>query len=100
MLSSLFAAGGSHTCALEYEGPFYCWGWNSKGQLGDDTNTNRNIPTHNLLSDESIVKQVAAGESHTCVINDGDALYCRGSNSQGQLGDGTTVDKHIPTLIK
>ncbi len=44
------------------------------------------------------IKGIAAGNGHTCVIHKG-ALKCWGSNSQGQIGDGTTVDRAMPVTI-
>ena len=42
---------------------------------------------------------VAAGNSHTVAIRTDGTLYAWGSNSSGQLGDGTAVDKNTPTRI-
>lgn len=35
----------------------------------------------------------------TCGIQVDGSLWCWGSNAQGQLGDGTTDDRHLPTQI-
>jgi alpha-tubulin suppressor-like RCC1 family protein len=35
------AAGPGSTCALTDQNETFCWGWNSEGQLGDGTLTNR-----------------------------------------------------------
>ena len=37
-------AGGSNTCALVIGGGLKCWGRNTLGQIGDDTNTDRHAP--------------------------------------------------------
>jgi alpha-tubulin suppressor-like RCC1 family protein len=47
----------------------------------------------------SNVKQIAAGNLHTCaVLGDGTAR-CWGSNQDGNLGDGTTVDSISPVVV-
>jgi alpha-tubulin suppressor-like RCC1 family protein len=37
--------------------------------------------------------------SHTCGITTTGKAYCWGSNNVGQLGDGTTTDRLIPTAV-
>ena len=39
------ASGYYHTVALMSDGTLSTWGGNSRGQLGDGTNTDRNLPT-------------------------------------------------------
>ena len=34
--------------------------------------------------------QVSAGVQHTCVVDQSRAVYCWGSNSSGQLGQGSS----------
>lgn len=38
-----------------------------------------------------------AAANHQCAIATGGALFCWGSNSDGQLGDGTATDRNVPT---
>ena len=35
----------AHTCGVRGDGELLCWGWNIRGQLGDGTNSDKNIPT-------------------------------------------------------
>lgn len=43
--------------------------------------------------------QVARGPTHACAIGADHQTYCWGSNTYGQLGDGTTTDRAVPTPI-
>lgn len=45
------------------------------------------------------VKTAQLGDTKACAIKTDDTLWCWGANYVGQLGDGTTVDKYIPTEV-
>ncbi len=47
----------------------------------------------------SSVVQLAAGEAHTCARTSAGQVYCWGLNNNGQLGDGTTLNRQAPTLV-
>ena len=93
------AAGGSHTCALTAAGGVKCWGYNSFGQLGDASNTNKNLPA-NVSELSSGIVSIAAGASHMCALAAGGAsVKCWGLNGNGQLGDSTTANKNAPSIV-
>ena len=45
------------------------------------------------------VSKVICGDYFSCAISTAGALSCWGSNAYGQLGDGTFVDKLVPTPV-
>lgn len=93
------AAGAAHTCALRMTGAVLCWGRNTDGQLGDGTTANRVAPT-SIASLASNVVEIAAGGDHTCARRADHRVLCWGRNNAGQLGDGTTVNRLVPSLVQ
>jgi alpha-tubulin suppressor-like RCC1 family protein len=50
------------------------------------------------LAGDPIV-EVTAGADHTCARRSSGRVLCWGSNGSGQLGDGTTEDRRMPTPV-
>jgi alpha-tubulin suppressor-like RCC1 family protein len=79
-------------------GTVMCWGWNHYGQLGDGTTIERLTPVA-VSGPASGVQAIAAGGHHTCALLSGGGVKCWGSNTSGELGDGTTIDRSIPVAV-
>jgi alpha-tubulin suppressor-like RCC1 family protein len=89
------AAGYRMAMALTSDAEVYTWGYNSHGQLGDGTTINRHYPIKVILTDGTPltnVTNISAGTAHSCAVANSKAL-CWGSNSVGQLGDNTLINK-------
>ena len=43
--------------------------------------------------------RLAVGGSHTCGLTTEGDVYCWGDNLDGQLGDGSTTDRHAPVAV-
>ena len=95
---SAIAPGGRHMCALTAAGGVFCWGNNDAGQLGDGTETNARTPVDVLGLTNGIIA-VEAGGHHTCALSGSSVVKYLGDNEDGQLGDGTTVDKNTPVDV-
>jgi hypothetical protein len=91
------AAGGAQTCALEKAG-LYCWGENSNGELGSDPGTALTGPVAVAGLDDGVV-EVEANSNQTCARLADGRVECWGWNTEGQLGDGTRVDRARPGLV-
>jgi alpha-tubulin suppressor-like RCC1 family protein len=93
------ATGAAHTCAITAGGQVKCWGNNSNSQLGDRTTTKRSTPVDVIGLDPGVAGSISAGGSHTCIVTSSKGIKCWGSNSQGQLGDGTSVNFGTPADV-
>ncbi len=89
-------SGFLHTCALSTNGTVKCWGSNWDGQLGYGDTNNRGdnpnemgdiLPMVNLGTN-FLVKQIALGYYHTCVLSTNSTVKCWGDSTYGQLGHG------------
>ena len=95
------SAGGSHSLAIDEDGNLWSWGLNSKGQLGIGTNDDKLVPTKITIEEEQNKKwkQVSAGDQYSLAIDEDGNLWSWGYNHNGELGDGTTGEKNVPTKI-
>ena len=64
------SAGAGHNCVFTVGGTLMCWGYNFEGELGDGTNTTRNVPViiagledPSILIDDVTVNEGDAGTS-------------------------------------
>jgi alpha-tubulin suppressor-like RCC1 family protein len=91
--------GVHHTCAVKTDHTLWCWGLNDHGQLGDGTTTSQAIPVQ-VAALGTAVNGVAVSPngSFTCAATMTGA-FCWGRNDRGQLGDGTTVERHLPVPV-
>jgi alpha-tubulin suppressor-like RCC1 family protein len=86
------SAGNSFTVAISSVGnALWAWGDNLHGQLGDNTTTQRYVPTPIT---GILWKTATAGGQHTVGIKTDDTMSAMGQNAFGQLGDGTTTARH------
>ena len=92
-------SGIMHSCALLGSGSVKCWGANNYGQLGDGTTSNRNEPAQ-VSGLTSGVVSISGGYEHTCAVLTNGEAKCWGRNGYGELGDGTTTHKNVPTSVK
>lgn len=94
------AAGRYHTCALLTTGAVRCWGWGDQGQLGyGNTNTIGDDETPASAGDVNVgglVRQIAAGGSHTCALLTNGRVRCWGASVLGYGNTDTIGDDETP----
>ena len=85
------AAGRDHTCAISLTGGVYCWGLNSKGEIGPNgpaANQPQPEPVAVPLAGAPLLAiDIAVSRSSSCAATTAGELYCWGDNGVGQLGD-------------
>ncbi|MCL2406334.1 MAG: fibronectin type III domain-containing protein [Defluviitaleaceae bacterium] len=92
------SANGFYSIAINAEGELWAWGSNTFGQLGDGTTLDRHTPTRIGTANNWMSISTGINFSSLAINADGE-LWAWGSNVFGQLGDGTTLDRHTPTRI-
>ncbi|NOT38378.1 MAG: T9SS type A sorting domain-containing protein [Saprospiraceae bacterium] len=95
------SCGEWHSIFVKNDGTVYSAGRNNYGQLGIGNTTDNNKVT--LIIGLTDIIQADAGGIHSVFVKrDGTAWTCglnSNGNNDGQLGDGTKVDKHSPVQV-
>jgi alpha-tubulin suppressor-like RCC1 family protein len=92
------AGGAFHSLATRADGSAWAWGWNAVGQLGDGTTIDRLRPVR--VAGLGDVTMLAAGAYyHSVALTRDGRAWAWGLNHVGQLGDRTTLERHLPVLV-
>ncbi|HEX8326943.1 MAG TPA: hypothetical protein VF629_05345 [Hymenobacter sp.] len=96
-----FAASNNHSVSIRPDGSLWAWGINYEGQLGNGTTECSALPVRVTTEAPGTQwAQVAVGSSHTLALTTDGRLYAWGSNTDGQLGDGTKTPHHRPAVVR
>jgi gliding motility-associated-like protein len=91
------AAGGSHSLVLMQDSTLCSFGSNNKGQTGNGTSGNTQLTPVSVLDNATnaplvnVINTEGGFDHSIAVLSDG-SVKTWGSNSNGQLGNGTTTD--------
>lgn len=88
------AAGQNHSLGVDSMGKLYSWGSNSSGQLGVSAigapaNSPQFVQSGVASFNSAVFSAVAAGTIHSVALTQEGQVFAWGSNSNGQVGDGT-----------
>lgn len=88
-----------HACAADTAGDVFCWGANTDGALGRGTAASESGALA-AASGLSGATELTAGSSFSCaLIGASGGVSCWGRNTGGQLGDGSTTTRLVPTAV-
>jgi alpha-tubulin suppressor-like RCC1 family protein len=90
---------GNNYCGIASDEKTYCWGNNNYGQTGTGT-AGADIATPMPVSGNFHFTKLAAGVVNLCAVEVNGRIYCWGNNLEKQVGDGTTDDRWVPTLVR
>ena len=93
------AGGGGTGYAIGSDGNLYAWGLNASGQLGNGSATNSTTPLVVSLPAGVTPTAVAGGGGFAYAIGSDGHEYAWGSNTGGQLGNGTTTSSSTPVTV-
>jgi len=81
--------GDNHGVALRADGTLWTWGRNINGVIGDGTTANRLVPVPIPIGGEAVWTTISAWANHTVALQADGSLWIWGSNSHGQVGNGS-----------
>jgi alpha-tubulin suppressor-like RCC1 family protein len=99
---ALFSAGGYYSCGTDQgNGEVFCEGQNVEGELangGSDGSSHFNPTKTSPVVAK--VTQLSTSLRHACALSTNSPhVYCWGKNDDGEIGDGTTIERDTPTPV-
>lgn len=76
----------------------YTWGYNTIGQLGDNTTSSRTSPV-TVVGGITNWRRISSNQRHKLGVTTSGVLYAWGYNGFGQLGDNTTSSRLSPVTV-
>ena len=89
------ACGYNHTIAIKTDGSLWTWGYNNRGQLGDNTGTSRSTPVTTFAGGNNW-KSIGGGKESTAAIKTDGTLWVWGFKSFGALGTNDAITRSTP----
>jgi alpha-tubulin suppressor-like RCC1 family protein len=96
------ASGYYGTIAIKDDSTLWSWGYNTDGSVGDGTTIARSSPVQISTGSWQFIStttDTGATSRTSYAIRDNGTLWLWGSNSSGQLGDGTSNNRSSPVQL-
>ncbi|GEM_PF-2663658 len=91
------AEGASSGYALKSDGTVWAWGYNTNGQLGNNSTTQSSIPVQ--VSNITGIINVAAGYNSGYAVKSDGTVWAWGFGSDGELGNNATAQSNVPVQV-
>lgn len=87
-----------YSLAIDKNGRAWAWGYNTYGQLGDNSTASRLTPVNVGGAPKTFCK-IAAGRQHSLAIDKNGRVWAWGMGSNGLLGDNSNTQKRTPVSV-
>jgi alpha-tubulin suppressor-like RCC1 family protein len=92
------SAGGTFTCVRRNTGTVSCWGENAYGALGRGTIGAPDSMAGDVVGVTNAI-EIDCGAGHCCAVEMDGSVWCWGSNTRGQLGNGVLPVQARPVVV-
>jgi alpha-tubulin suppressor-like RCC1 family protein len=83
--------------AVKTDGTLWGWGFNSRGEIGNNTATTVNSPVQ--IGTDTDWSDVSGQNNVTMALKSDGSLYLYGENDNGQIGDNTIINRSSPVQL-
>lgn len=94
------SAGDKHSLALKKDGTVYSWGYRNKGQCGVGAIGEICYKTPVMIPSLDGITAISGGFLYSMALKKDGTMWTWGYNGNGQLGDGTTINRSQPVEIQ
>jgi alpha-tubulin suppressor-like RCC1 family protein len=101
-VATQISTGGYSACAVLDDATAECWGYNFAGSLGDNVHTttaDTDVPYPVKPFNLTNVVEIDAGSTNNCALKANGTVWCWGTNTFGELGDGTNYYSKKPAIV-
>jgi alpha-tubulin suppressor-like RCC1 family protein/pimeloyl-ACP methyl ester carboxylesterase len=92
---------GRHSCALMITGGVKCWGSDDRGAVGDGDRSHGDLKLSpvDVAGLNAGVIAIGTSVNNSCALLQAGGAKCWGANIDGELGDGTQIDRYTPVYV-